>query len=1119
MASLNDLALRIIFNGEDRTQAATRSMRGGIESVGTQLEGLRNLAQKALEFTIFSSLGQEAIRLADTYKSLQGRLKLVADSQEEFVASQKEVFRIAQQARGALESVTLVYAKIESAVDRLNGTQQHATVITETLLKAIALTSQGAQQDAAGLLQFNQAIDNGALRGEEFNSVLENTPGVMQAIATGLGVTQEAMRGLAESGQLTSVKIFNALLNQRAAVDKAFAALPLTVGQALSNLNNQILRFVGETDNAHGATQKLAGVIVALGDHLDELAEAGRIAAEIYAGKLVLGLIRSGETMAANRFAVTQLAAAQEAQRLETERTLQSEVRLAEVRLAASRTLLDQARLEAALARTATERRLATDALTQAIARLHAAESGLSAAQARLNAALNPAPQQVGRLARSMQVLGFAVNAAFGAWIAFDIGKTVGEWLLQFGFVRQAGIRVAEAFVLAQTGIEALLNGVSFADRTRQIAQIHAQFNELVQAASDSAQRQTEIERLKGEEIDKLIERQETTFKRLHETIKGLGEAQKTQYQQQLADLDQYLAEQSAKIQADAELSEQQKQQAILTGFIQASATKLAATETFNQLQLQQITEFANQERTLKQAQLDALGQAEKEKRERLAQDIANLDAAELTAKRKIYADTLQVLTGHVGDLITARQREADAARSIDDQILANRERAQKTILELQRLGLSDEELRRSKDKEESAALAAFKKELAKEGAADQEKLNKLADTAIGLIADNAKEKYKESGSDYARSQAIAKINQVQGDLNKTLGDAKTKHIDNKTAIENELKAAQDGVDGVTTALAEIDRKLVDGAKLVIKVDQDSLTAAQRQIAELAQPETKVITVVTQSQGQPPVLAGQSSGGPAGFASGLPWRFADGGFARPSGRLPGYGGGDKIRALLEAGEFVIRKEAVQKLGINFFVAANQGQAPALPKFATGGLVAQYADELAKKKFERDKKVIENLLANPLFFGLDANFNYSVNTAIKNAQKILHNLGRKELLPRVRQILSLNTQNIRRTTLGQRLNAFDRAAVLTEHLFDTEQRPTPSFSLPDSVRQFGQAQAAAATPGSQLVASSGKTVTVKFEGKSGVVSGAFDQQDVNKFIKILEDAAGVSSISGGYYGGA
>ena len=62
---------------------------------------------------------------------------------------------------------------------------------------------------------------------------------------------------------------------------------------------------------------------------------------------------------------------------------------------------------------------------------------------------------------------------------------------------------------------------------------------------------------------------------------------------------------------------------------------------------------------------------------------------------------------------------------------------------------------------------------------------------------------------------------------------------------------------------------------------------------------------------------------------GMIQKFASG------GKLSGYGGGDRIPALLEAGEFIIRKEAVARLGAGLFSRLNSLH---LPKFATGGPV-------------------------------------------------------------------------------------------------------------------------------------------------------------------------------------
>ena len=53
------------------------------------------------------------------------------------------------------------------------------------------------------------------------------------------------------------------------------------------------------------------------------------------------------------------------------------------------------------------------------------------------------------------------------------------------------------------------------------------------------------------------------------------------------------------------------------------------------------------------------------------------------------------------------------------------------------------------------------------------------------------------------------------------------------------------------------------------------------------------------------------------------------------GRIPGYGGGDTVPAMLEPGEFVIPKHIVKKMGTGFFERLRSGQ---IPGFKTGGMV-------------------------------------------------------------------------------------------------------------------------------------------------------------------------------------
>ena len=75
------------------------------------------------------------------------------------------------------------------------------------------------------------------------------------------------------------------------------------------------------------------------------------------------------------------------------------------------------------------------------------------------------------------------------------------------------------------------------------------------------------------------------------------------------------------------------------------------------------------------------------------------------------------------------------------------------------------------------------------------------------------------------------------------------------------------------------------------------------------------------------------------------------------GRIPGFGGGDIVPAMLEPGEYVIRKEMVQRYGVDFIESINRGMAgasrpssitiPRIPRYNTGGLVAGQTSETVR----------------------------------------------------------------------------------------------------------------------------------------------------------------------------
>ncbi|MEJ7880320.1 tape measure protein [Acinetobacter baumannii] len=212
-----------------------------------------------------------AISKMDTYTGLQNRLKLVTNNQAELNKATEDTFQIAQKTYSAWDSVLQVYQRFSDNAKTLNLTMDDTARLTETVSKAVAISGASAEAADAALVQFGKALASGTLRGEELNSVMEQTPALAKAIAQGMGITVGELRSVAAEGKITSQEIVKALKNVQNDVDALFAKTDITIGQSLTLLNNEITKFVGEAGQGSGAAQALSGSIQVLAENLESI--------------------------------------------------------------------------------------------------------------------------------------------------------------------------------------------------------------------------------------------------------------------------------------------------------------------------------------------------------------------------------------------------------------------------------------------------------------------------------------------------------------------------------------------------------------------------------------------------------------------------------------------------------------------------------------------------------------------------------------------------------------------------------------------------------------------------------------------------------------------------------
>jgi len=151
--------------------------------------------------------------------------------------------------------------------------------------------------------------------------------------------------------------------------------------------------------------------------------------------------------------------------------------------------------------------------------------------------------------------------------------------------------------------------------------------------------------------------------------------------------------------------------------------------------------------------------------------------------------------------------------------------------------------------------------------------------------------------------------------------------------IQSQIQGVKSGYEGAWQKLRELDsanQKALEETPLKKLAEIDPTKALEQDaalVSQLSQTVTKYVDVFYRTAGSGEAIA--------------PVTAATGGY------LSGYGGGDRIHALLEAGEFILRKEAVRKLGLSNVFALNNLNIPkpsrsvdkmSIPSFSSGGYV-------------------------------------------------------------------------------------------------------------------------------------------------------------------------------------
>ncbi|NBB68662.1 tape measure protein [Mannheimia haemolytica] len=290
MADLATLAIQVTSNGMKQASTELNNLEKASLKAEKSAQSLANCVGRLTRILELSGVGigiKALFDVADKMKSMENQVRFATKSVEEFNQVQQQLFGIAQNTRASLESTTQLYVRASQAVKSYGYSQQQVLKFTETINKAMAVGGVGAQEQASALLQLSQALGSGKLQGDEFRSIAEAAPIILDTLSTYLGKSREEVKKLATEGKLTSKIIFEAFAGGVKDIEAKFTQMPISFGGAMQQLQNAAMKTVADLDSAFKITQSLGEAISFLAKNTDYLVSAGLIVLVAHLGKYV----------------------------------------------------------------------------------------------------------------------------------------------------------------------------------------------------------------------------------------------------------------------------------------------------------------------------------------------------------------------------------------------------------------------------------------------------------------------------------------------------------------------------------------------------------------------------------------------------------------------------------------------------------------------------------------------------------------------------------------------------------------------------------------------------------------------------------------------------------------
>jgi tape measure domain-containing protein len=237
--------------------------------------------------------------LSDSATRIDNALKVAGLSGQELDSVYQKLLVSAQKNAAPLETLVELYGRASLVQKELGVSSDELISFTDNIAVALRASGKSSQEASGALLQLSQALGSGTVRAEEFNSIQEGAPTILQAAAAGIkqaGGSVAELRKIMLAGGLSSKALFDGIGAGAPVIEQKVSSAVLTIDQRFENLKTSLTDAARRFNTSSQAANTFGSSIDNVASFINSVNMDG-LASDIGA---IIKLLNEGATAAQN---------------------------------------------------------------------------------------------------------------------------------------------------------------------------------------------------------------------------------------------------------------------------------------------------------------------------------------------------------------------------------------------------------------------------------------------------------------------------------------------------------------------------------------------------------------------------------------------------------------------------------------------------------------------------------------------------------------------------------------------------------------------------------------------------------------------------------------------------